>query len=34
MYLYIEVWWAFWDLSAVTTSNQGFFTLVLLIPCI
>jgi len=33
VYLYVQVWWALWDLHAVESWNQGFFTFVVLIPC-
>jgi len=32
-YLYVQNWWAFWDLNDVTAWNQLYFTLILLIPC-
>jgi hypothetical protein len=32
-YLYIQNWWAFWDLKAVTDWNQLNFTLIVLLPC-
>lgn len=34
VYLYVQAWWAFWDLNGVATWNQGYFTLLVLIPCI
>ena len=33
VYLYVQVWWALWDLHAVESWNQGYFTFVVLIPC-
>ena len=33
VYLYVQVWWALWDLHAVESWNQGYFTLIVLIPC-
>ena len=32
-YLYLQVWWALWDLNAVGTWNQFYFYLVIAIPC-
>jgi hypothetical protein len=32
-YLHIQVWWALWDLSAVGTWNQLYFSLIIAIPC-
>ena len=32
-YLYLQVWWALWDLNAVGTWNQVYFYLVVAIPC-
>jgi hypothetical protein len=32
-YVYVQVWWALWDLNEVTSWNQGYFTLIVLIPC-
>ena len=33
VYLYVQVWWALWDLHAVESWNQGYFTFVVLVPC-
>jgi hypothetical protein len=32
-YLYLQVWWALWDLHAVGTWNQIYFYLLVSIPC-
>ena len=32
-YLHIQVWWALWDLTAVGTWNQLYFSLIIAIPC-
>jgi hypothetical protein len=32
-YLYVQNWWAFWDLNELSAWNQFYFTLTLLIPC-
>ncbi len=32
-YLHIQVWWALWDLTAVETWNQLYFSLIILVPC-
>jgi len=32
-YLYVQNWWAFWDMNEVTNWNQFYFTLTLLMPC-
>ncbi len=31
--VYVQVWWALWDLNEVALWNQGYFTLIVLIPC-
>ena len=31
--LHIQVWWALWDLTAVETWNQLYFSLIIAIPC-
>jgi hypothetical protein len=33
IYLYIQNWWAFWDLNTVGAWNQAYFILVISIPC-
>jgi hypothetical protein len=32
-YVHVQVWWALWDLNEVASWNQGYFTLIILIPC-
>jgi len=32
-YLYLQVWWALWDLNAVGDWNQFYFYLLVAIPC-
>ena len=32
-YVHIQVWWGFWDMSAVTEWNHFGFTFMLLVPC-
>jgi hypothetical protein len=32
-YLYLQVWWALWDLHAVDVWNQFYFYLLVAIPC-
>jgi hypothetical protein len=32
-YIYIQVWWALWDLTAVGAWNQLFYYLLIAVPC-
>lgn len=33
-YMHIQVWWALWDLTAVQTWNQLYFSFIIAIPCL
>ena len=32
-YFHVQVWWALWDLTAVETWNQLYFSFIIAIPC-
>jgi hypothetical protein len=33
LYIFVQSWWALWDLNAVPSWNQLYFTIIVLIPC-